>query len=336
MTNRACYSDRGKQREHNEDACALPGNGADEVGLGTLLALADGTGGLPGGGAASQAAVNYLQAFYYAAAGPDHPADRLRSAFEAVNALSRLAQRQLGLEQGYLTTLVAAVILSDQVWVANVGDSRAYLIQAADRQIQQLTEDHSGHVRNVKAGLVQDDNPTSRHSGIITRAIGLQDSCQVDTYHYTWAPGDRLVLCSDGLAGLAADDFVAIVLEKPPASAAMELVGRAVQLDGSDNCTAVVAACQPPNFPMAASPAATHPDTMPSRPLTAGSPSATPQPEPEPPGGKRPRNKKPYNSRLPASPVMFWLIVLGLILGWISAGLLLFILLQSSGRLSLF
>jgi serine/threonine protein phosphatase PrpC len=255
MIKRACCSDPGKLRVHNEDACAFPPPGADETRLGSLLALADGTGGLPGGGEASREAVQYVQALYYAAPTPDNLPDRLpdrlpdllRQSVAQVNALNRLAQRQLAqrqpaAEQGHLTTLVAALIHADQIWVANVGDSRAYLAKAVDRQLVQLTEDHSGHVRNVKVGLVSAADLASRESGIITRAIGLQDDCQVDIYHYTWSPGDRLVLCSDGLSHLAPEEMISIVLDDLPEEAARVLVARAVETDGSDNCTAVVAA----------------------------------------------------------------------------------------------
>ena len=246
MIKRACCSDPGKQRAHNEDACAFPPPGADETRLGTLLAIADGTGGLPGGGEASREAVQYVQALYYAAPTPDNLPDRLpdrlRQSVAQVNALNRLAQRQPAAEQGHLTTLVAALIHTDQIWVANVGDSRAYLVKAAGRELVQLTEDHSGHVRNVKVGLVSAADLASRESGVITRAIGLQDDCQVDIYHYTWSPGDRLVLCSDGLSHLTPEEMVAAALDDLPEAAARALVARAVETDGSDNCTAVVAA----------------------------------------------------------------------------------------------
>ena len=242
MIKRACYSDPGKPGKQNEDAWALPSPGVDEARFGTLLALADGTGGLPGGGQASQEAVHYMQTLYYAAPNLDNLSDRLRKSVEKVNALNRLAQRQLGPEIGHLTTLVAAVLHTDQIWVANVGDSRAYLVQAASGQLIQLTEDHSDHVRNVKVGLVSNVDVASRESGVITRAIGLQDDCQVDIYHYTWAPGDRLVLCSDGLSHLMPEVMISTTLDNLPEKASHDLVVNAIETDGSDNCTAVVAA----------------------------------------------------------------------------------------------
>lgn len=247
----SCHSDVGKLRKRNEDACALPIPGADRANYGTLLVIADGIGGLPGGAEASREAVNYLQALYYSGVGSSHPSDRLRDAVGAVNALICFNQRQLDYQKGYMTTLVAAVTLSDQIWIANVGDSRAYLIQSNSQLIQQLTEDHSGHVRNVKSGLVSETDLVSQGTGVITRAIGLSEECQVDTYHYSWEPGDRLLLCSDGLYHLTRQEIISITLGNPTDIAARELVQRAVEIDGSDNCTAVVAAWHPSGEPLA-------------------------------------------------------------------------------------
>ena len=237
----ASHTDPGRVRTRNEDACSLPPPGADLRRRGTLLALADGVGGLSGGQAASQQAVTHLQALYYANAGQDHPGDRLREAFEGVNALNRLTQRRERLTNGHLTTLVSVLIQDEHVWVANVGDSRAYWIQFRAKQRRQLTEDHSSHVRLVKSGILtaQDDPGNTKHT--ITRAIGLSDQCQVDIYHYIWEPGDALVLCSDGLSALPDQEMVELTLTTPPSLAAKALVERAVQLDGSDNTTAVVA-----------------------------------------------------------------------------------------------
>lgn len=237
----AWHTDPGRVRTQNEDACALPSPGADVDHLGILLTVADGVGGLSGGQAASQQAVTHLQALYYATSGQTHPGDRLREAVEGVNALNRLTQRREGFTTGYLTTLIATLLQDEQVWVANVGDSRAYLIQARARQRRQLTEDHSSHVRLVKAGILttQDDPGDTKRT--ITRAIGLSDQCQVDIYHYTWQPGDALVLCSDGLASVPDQEMIEWTLNLPSALAAKTLVERAVQLDGGDNTTAIVA-----------------------------------------------------------------------------------------------
>jgi len=236
----ASHTDPGRLRTENQDACALPPAGASLNTLGSLLVVADGVGGAADGRTASQEAVAHMQALFYADTGPKHPGDRLRVVVEGVNALNRLAQRRNGLTSGHLTTLVAVLVQSEHIWVANVGDSRAYLIQTAKNQCHQLTEDHSSHVRLVKAGLLseQDDPGSTKHT--ITRAIGLADECQVDIYHYTWEQGDALVLCSDGLAALPEQEMLDALRHLPLNQAAQALVKRAVQLDGSDNTTAVV------------------------------------------------------------------------------------------------
>ena len=235
---RGSYTDRGPQREENQDACALPPVAVDEERLGTLLVVADGVGGRAGGAAASRDAVHYLQALYYAKSGSEQHDERLRQSVEMVNALNRLTQQRLGQTGGRLTTLVAAVVYHDRIWVANVGDSRAYLVRASNGQRRQLTEDHSQYNQLIKAGLV-DENLKSE--GVITQAIGLKDQLQVDIYRYHWQPGDRLILCSDGLSSLRPEVMADMALNYAPQEAAQALVFRANVQDGSDNSTAIVA-----------------------------------------------------------------------------------------------
>jgi protein phosphatase len=236
LLSRGGYSDRGLQRKQNEDAYALPPAYADEAQLGTLVVVADGVGSLGGGKEASWDAVQYLQALYYARTGPEHPAERLRECVEAVNLLNRATQHWLGQDGERLTTLVAAVIYNESIWVANVGDSRAYLVQAKGEQLCQLTEDHT-----VKAGFFDDQLELAIHQkGAITQAIGLEEQCQVDIYHYRWQPGDRLVLCSDGLASLTGPTIAKLALAYPPEVATGALVAQANKEDGSDNSTVVI------------------------------------------------------------------------------------------------
>ncbi len=236
------YSSAGPQRARNEDAFALPKSRAEENRLGVLLVVADGVGGTADGSAASGEAVAYLQSLYYSAAGPELPGERIRQCVEAVNAINRIKRRSPDIEAGFLTTLVAAVVLKDQIWIANVGDSRAYLIQAQDRIRRQLTEDHNQQTRRKKTDPDMDPADQAKASGIIYRAIGMEDECQVDLYHYTWICGDRLVLCTDGMASLPADEMIDIVRKHPPKRSSKLLVERSLRVDGSDNCTAVVAA----------------------------------------------------------------------------------------------
>jgi serine/threonine protein phosphatase PrpC len=311
----SCCTEPGRQRERNEDACAIPSVTANTSGKGTLLVLADGVGGYPGGADASQQAVHVLQALYYAEAGPQHPLDRLRASVESVNVLARLQKRQLGQEDSYLTTLVAAVILEDQIWVANVGDSRAYLVQAASKRRRQLTEDHSGHIRLVKAGLVSDSD-SARTSSTITRAIGLEEDCQVDTYHYTWHPGDCLILCSDGLAPLPEEEMVRIALGTATANASKQLVARAIELDGSDNCTVVISKRL-----------LNHESSDKKSTVRLGGKSSTI------PAMMTP-SVKPKRHRNWRRPVLW--VILGVLIGWASAAIVITFWLNASGLINLF
>lgn len=274
---RGAASAAGALRPDNQDAYALAPRGSGEARLGTLAALADGVGGRPGGASASRDAVRYLQALYYAAVGPRQPGERLRACFEAVNVLHRLSARRTGRaasapngapalarDETPLTTLVASVVHNDRVWVANVGDSRAYLVRAGRGEIQVLTEDHRALAADpvtsdpltgepltgplgadAAAGLPRSTRGQLIDDNVISRAIGLDDHCQVDLYTYTWQPGDRLVLCSDGLSRLPLPVLAEAALRSPPAAAAETLVAEAVRRDGADNCTAVVLGWEP-------------------------------------------------------------------------------------------
>lgn len=331
-------------RSRNEDAWALPAAEADEANFGTLMVVADGVGGLEGGGDASREAVAYLQALYYAQVGPEHLGDRLRECVEAVNALNRLeSARHPNPGAWRLTTLVAAVLAGEHLWIANVGDSRAYLIQAATRQRRQLTEDHSGQVRAAKAGLAGRGDLDPGANGLITRAVGLSDSCQVDLYHYTWSEGDALILCTDGLSSLDAPEVAEITLGLDAARAAQTLVDEAVARDGSDNCTAIVARCLPRPEAEAYSAAAGPQDPQALKtgvPTLLTPPAETaalrlrhhpeailPEPQPDP---------------LPEAGIQSWgrgssgCLLLGILLGWLSAALVFIILLERSGIIRLF
>ncbi len=243
------FSATGSQRKNNEDAFGLPPAGALQARYGTLVALADGVGGRPGGAAASRAAVHFLQALYYAPLGPSDPGARLRYCFEMVNTLNRVTLKTNGQQnQGEpLTTLVAAVAFNEHVWVANVGDSRAYHAHSRDGQLQRLTEDHSQVVMAASAARPGAPSATQplAPTAALTQAIGLDDQCQVDVYAYTWEAGDRLLLASDGLRGLPEDEFAHLALAGSPKEAARALVTEALRRDASDNVTAVVVALAP-------------------------------------------------------------------------------------------
>jgi PPM family protein phosphatase len=247
----------GLQRHNNQDAHSRPPAGANLAAFGSLFVLADGVAGRPDGEQASWTAVHFLQALYYRPGGPAQPADRLRAAVESVNVLNRAvmpAPSLASVDSQPLTTLVAAVIHNERLWVANVGDSRAYLVRARQRQAAPLTEDHSQVLAPPAPEWppAHDPGATLRSPALareraaprraLTRAIGLDEHCQVDIYTYTWEEGDRLILCSDGLDDVPEPALVEAVLDRSAAEGAERLVAEAVTRGSGDNATAVVVA----------------------------------------------------------------------------------------------
>jgi protein phosphatase len=223
-------SDVGRVREGNEDAYLVD----DAMGL---VAVADGMGGHRAGEVASATALEALRA----AITSGRP---LREAIEDANravftkSLTDTSLRGMG------TTLTAGTLVSGgTVLVGHVGDSRAYLFH--DGELEQVTIDHSLVEELVREGrLTADEAAVHPQRSIITRALGVDESVEVDVYPVTLSPGDRLLLCSDGLTGMVHADTIAATLrrEDDPARAAQQLVDAANAAGGEDNITVLVVA----------------------------------------------------------------------------------------------
>ena len=138
------------------------------------------------------------------------------------------------------TTLTAVVVCEDRLTVAQVGDSRAYLVRGSD--IVQITDDHSWVAEQVRLGtMTLAEAQVSPFRNIITRSIGTAATVEADVLTHGLAVGDSLVLCSDGLSGhVEADEIQAVVLEHSPSVAAASLIDFANERGGRDNITAVV------------------------------------------------------------------------------------------------
>ena len=210
----------GRVREMNEDRYLVRVEPR-----GTLLAVADGVGGEAGGELASSAAIEALSKRFFGASPEVSRADALAAAMRDANDAVLGAAGQSG-QKGAASTLVAAAVSGNEAVVGNLGDSRAYLVR--DGAIQRITADHSGAF------------PSS-----ITRYVGDPKGVQPDVFVETLVPGDRLLLCSDGLTRHVPDDEIAAHVRSTDIEHAVNsLVDLAKQRGGEDNITVVLYAAR--------------------------------------------------------------------------------------------
>ena len=240
-------TDKGRQREGNEDAI-FPHSGTDgftpnEQHLahkGQLLIVADGVGGARAGSQASQWAIRVAVETYYDLPGNDLGTN-LKKAIEKANlSLFQYLQSTGDREAG--STMVAAVVHANQLYVANVGDSRAYLIRGG--QVTRLTQDHTLAQRKYEQGLIRADQvDTDPDSSVLTRSMGAGPTVNVDLFEpIPLYPGDVVLLCSDGLSNMVADETIArIAAAHPPRRAAERLITAANKNGGVDNISVVIA-----------------------------------------------------------------------------------------------
>jgi PPM family protein phosphatase len=227
------------RRPCNEDRCGI------EATVG-LFAVADGMGGYEGGEVASQLAVDALRGVYLEVAGkPDDDVDGallqrglMSTAFGRANSAVR------GRRQGKLSrmgcTLSALVIRGDRALVGHMGDSRVYRLREGSARLQQLTADHS-LVAKMRAMGVESAIMEARFGHIITRAIGVSEVSRPDIFNEAVEPGDRYLLCTDGLTDVVCDARIESVLRDSSADAVCSILIREALRGGSeDNVTALL------------------------------------------------------------------------------------------------
>ena len=225
-------TDVGNIRVQNEDAF-LAQDG--------LFAVADGMGGHNAGEIASALAVTTLRA---ALRSGINTSEQLREIVQGANTSIYTASLDDSTQRGMGTTLTALAVVPDtdgNVLVANVGDSRTYLWR--DGRLERITTDHSYVQELVNEGVISiEDARTHPRRNIVTRALGIDRFVVVDVISLRLSPGDRVVLCSDGLVDEVADAEIAQVLEAHTNSqeAAEALVMTANANGGRDNTTVVV------------------------------------------------------------------------------------------------
>jgi protein phosphatase len=140
------------------------------------------------------------------------------------------------------TTATIAALVDGRMFVAQVGDSRAYILRAG--QLMQVTRDQSLVTQLIEAGqLTEEEAETFEHNNIILQALGTADTVQVDLTFVDLRRGDRLMMCSDGLTGMIRTEEIRQVLinQVDPLHACRELTDRANAAGGHDNITVIVA-----------------------------------------------------------------------------------------------
>jgi len=239
----AVLSDRGVKRDHNEDAWSLPPEGLTPGQIATkgrLYIVADGVGGHQAGDVASMMTVEIVQQRYYADPSPD-VASSLIAAIQTASQKIDQESAARSERRGMSTTVTAVVLRGTELTVANVGDSRTYLIHQG--QMRQVTNDHSWVEEQVRGGLITREEAAKHpQRNIITRSLGGNREVEVDIFEERMGPGDSVLLCSDGLSNMVLDqEIAAIVSEGWKAEAVVnELIELAKQRGAPDNVTAVL------------------------------------------------------------------------------------------------
>jgi protein phosphatase len=229
IVEQAGRTDVGRQRSANEDSLVVNP---------PLFAVADGMGGAKAGEVASAVAVEAVEgATESGESAETELANIVRQANRRIYDLAVADESRRGMG----TTLTLAKVHGDEVSLAHVGDSRAYLLRGGE--LEQLTRDHSLVAELERSGQITPEAAEHHpQRSIITRALGPEPDVEVDTYTLAGRDGDAFLICSDGLTSMISDDEVASILRSAGSldEAADELVRAANQSGGKDNITVIL------------------------------------------------------------------------------------------------
>jgi serine/threonine protein phosphatase PrpC len=240
----AGLSDVGLKRDLNEDNYLMVEAMAESAGPYGLYAVADGLGGHEAGEIASKMTVDsILQQFEQNP--PIIDSLQIESWFkeiiQAANDAVIKYQDSHAEAQKMGSTLVMALVNDGQAHISNVGDSRAYHLSADT--IRQISIDHSLVERLVQIGqITREEARTHKQRNVVYSIIGEKRRLEIGLYHTPLGPGERLLLCSDGLSGMISDEEILQISqqEADPAIACRRLVHAAKKAGGHDNITAVL------------------------------------------------------------------------------------------------
>lgn len=232
-------TDIGSVRPNNQDSYAA-GQLSDSV---AWAVVCDGMGGASGGNIASSTAVKIISeritSSYKDSMSRSSIKNMLLSAIAAANIEVFDKSRSDEALAGMGTTVVAAIIADDSVYVAHAGDSRAYIL--SNRSLNQVTKDHSFVQEMVDSGrLTPDEAKDDPRKNIITRALGVSDELRVDFYEEFINKDDVVLICTDGLTNyVTVDEIVSLISDGDFNSFAERLINRANENGGGDNITVV-------------------------------------------------------------------------------------------------
>lgn len=235
-------TDVGRTRQVNEDAYLEHH---------PLFVIADGMGGHVAGDVASATAIETIQQGWNGSSDIESITSMIKQANRAIFEKARTDPNLSGMG----TTCTAVLLDGSAAHVAHVGDSRAYLFR--DGELSQVTEDHTVVGRMEREGkLTAEEAHRHPHRNIITRALGIEDDVEVDTWELELVEGDRLVICSDGLNSMLDDTQIreTLLTGEDATTAARSLVDAANNAGGEDNITVIVLDAVPDDYEAPAPP----------------------------------------------------------------------------------
>ncbi len=230
-------TDVGRRRDMNQDSfffCEMPlGN------LPNLFVVADGMGGHSAGDYASLCTVKTIEREVMLSEDTE-PVRIMKEAIEAANTEVYRKALEDAAYSGMGTTVVAGCVIDDILYVANVGDSRLYII---NDEVMQITKDHSLVEEMVRSGeLSKDEAKSHPDKNIITRAVGVLDDIDIDFFEVDLREGDILLLCSDGLTNMVEEDEIFKIVNESEdlEGCADRLIKMANHNGGKDNVTVIL------------------------------------------------------------------------------------------------
>ncbi|MGA8171359.1 MAG: PP2C family serine/threonine-protein phosphatase [Methylocystis sp.] len=244
-------TDIGRVRKVNEDSVAFvaPAAGTPEENVGFLALVADGMGGHAAGEIASALAAEEVRRAVYASDAP--PPEALRAALESANRAILDYSAAHPDTRGMGTTCTAILVRGGLLWLAHVGDSRAYLLR--ESALTQFSDDQTLHAQLIREGVMTPEEAANSPGGnIILQALGARDNFEptISERGLELRVGDIVLLCSDGLHNLVSHSEIARILQaNTPQEACRELVEKALAAGGNDNISVgvfCVVAADPP------------------------------------------------------------------------------------------